>query len=176
MRTSEQRLLMRQAATGQLSRRQFVIHAFQLGLSAAVVTNVLAACGTSDGEGEENVKPPVLKAPKPDQFIGKRWKVNVLPPPKKYDPPLVITQSPPFWFGEYKKGENGSDNVLFRFFAERMGIYYKYAWDFTSADVSQQKWSLALASDKLPEFMACVPVEIYDRLRRAKRLFNIQEI
>jgi putative aldouronate transport system substrate-binding protein len=173
--TSEQRLLITQATSGHLSRRQFVLRAAQLGLSAGMVTSVLSACGGGEAGGQ-NVKPPTLKAPDPDRFIGKHWPVKVLQPPKKYDPPLVITQSPPYWFGEYKKGENGNDNVLFRFFAEKMGVYYRYSWDFTSADVSQQKWSLALASNKLPEFMSCVPVEIYDRLRRANRLLDIKTV
>jgi putative aldouronate transport system substrate-binding protein len=99
---------------------------------------------------------------------------QIIPAPKTYSPVLEITQTPPFFSTKFKPGESIDNNVFSRWLEEQLGVRYKYAWE--SSDQDEQRWTQAMASGDLPEFLSCMTGSNFYRLRDAGRLENIKEI
>jgi len=72
--------LTREVARGGISRRQFLVRAAALGLSASAIGTVLAACGTGDGE---ETAPLAIEKVVPEQIIFYNWTDYLAPVTKE---------------------------------------------------------------------------------------------
>ncbi len=90
----------------------------------------------------------------PDKPAPLGWKTTMVPPPIKYDPVIEMTQnfdlSPDTRFME---GDDVENNVSIRWSKEMMGLHYQPKWSTTSGEAADAKWSTAMASSDLPDFM-----------------------
>lgn len=181
---------------GRLSRRHFL-----KATAVATGSALLAACGTAPSV--ETVAPTAASAPstivpveptastaaggaaetgaaavaptaaaRPDG-----WVSAPIAAPKKYDPPVTITQNFSInGAAKFINNESVEDNVMSRWLKDQMGIYYEPKWAAQSSEASEQQWATALASGDLPEFMVLVNQENYARLKRADQLADITDI
>ena len=75
--------LVREAALGRITRRQFVERALAMGLSATAAGGLLAACGTSSSSEQAGSSPAPMDTTKPSQINLYNWSDYMSPAVKK---------------------------------------------------------------------------------------------
>ena len=105
------------------------------------------------------------------------FEVGVAPPIKKYSGPVQVTY--PFNTSGGVKfklpEENETNNPMYRFFRDELGIEYVPKWVAASGDVAAQKMAAAMAAGDLPE-MFTTSGEQYEILVENDTLADIKDI
>lgn len=100
-----------------------------------------------------------------------------LPPFKKYDPPISISQNfDVSSAAQFINGETIENNVWLRTVKEQLGIEYQVKWAAQGDEANQQKWGTAMAGGDLPEFMVDVNAEVFSRLVNGEQIADITDI
>jgi putative aldouronate transport system substrate-binding protein len=173
MTADEGQGIVRQFVRGRISRREFMVRALGLGVSAATVASVLAACGGDSDE--ENVRDSaVVKAPPPGPK-GSVLEVYTRPVDDAFDPPIQLTtvrQTVPTI--KYESGDDVNNNPWTRAYARKYGIVVETLW---AVDASQfeQKTDLMMGSGDLPDFFLANQEQL-QQLVEADQLADLTEV
>jgi spermidine/putrescine transport system substrate-binding protein len=111
--------LINEASHGRISRRQFVVRALGLGLSAGTVGGLLAACGGGDGEAGPSASPTPMDTTKPEKLLLYNWSNYMTPDIKKgFKQKHGISIQETFFddnealLGKLKSGATGYDVII----------------------------------------------------------------
>lgn len=136
-------------------------------LLLAAVMALMAACAKND-KGAQN-EPPATGSGSASPTAVKQENDGPL---GKYDPPIELTAMKNLYGDErYLPGEDLNNNVWIRAYLEELGIKVSYDWA-VAGEGFNQKVTMAVASNDLPELMTLPPKE-YFALAKAGKLADL---
>lgn len=117
---------------------------------------LVAACSGNNNGNKETTEPTSTteESPAPTEAA--------FDPLAKYDPPIELTTAAFIRDGaEFPQGDSIENNVWTRLYEEQLGIKVKYDWvSSDTPEVRDQKMSVSIASNSLPELISVTPREL----------------
>lgn len=106
------------------------------------------------------------------------WTTQLPPPPEgmPLNPPVTVTSSRNAINVKFAEGDTFDNSPFTRLIREQLGIEWKTQFSFGTPEERDQKYTLAIASGDLPDFMEAVPLTSFVTMLEAGLVEDITEV